>query len=503
MRRLRTTWITFALSLLAVLLAPMMHAQEPLTIDSCRKLAAAQNRKLRAARIGAEIDKNIVRAARTLYLPRIDFVGAWYYMGQKDVVPNASEHFMPIVPHGAIDQSTGKLDPTFFEKNPLEALKYLIIDIGKLQPLLDGNGNPLFRQYAYLPGDRLAIAPEHLWIMGFTLRQPLFTGLKIVAANRMAEAVGGMARSQAKITEAEILEKCDAAYWRVVSVQAKRKLADQYETLLMQLESDLQNLLEEGMATRNDLLKVQTRRNDARMKTLRASNGESLARLALSQMLGIRLDQAVVTTEGLDTLLLMSDGLEELDHDTFERPELDALRSKQQILKAGAMMVNSSYMPELYLFGQYSWKRPNPYAGMSKEFGGDWSVGVTLRWPLLTWGERIYKTRIARLKVAQSEAELEEAASLIALERVQKLQILSEAREQIAFATHAATQAEANLAAVQASFAEGASSLRDVLEAQTLWQEAQQALLDAKLEAANARTSLLRAAGTLGETATP
>lgn len=501
MRRLRTTWKTFAFSLLTVFLAPTAHAQEPLSIDSCRKLAVAQNCKLRAARIGAGIGKNLVRAARTLYLPRVDFAGAWYYMGQKDVVPSASEHFLPIVPYRAIDQSTGKLNPKYFEENPLEALRYLIVDIGKRQPVLDGNGNPLFRQYAYLPGDRVAIAPEHLWIMGFTLRQPLFTGLKIVAANRMAEAVGAMARSRAKITEAELLEKCDAAYWRVVSVQAKRKLAEQYEALLTQLESDIQNLLEEGMATRNDLLRVQTRHNDARMKWLRASNGESLARLALAQMLGIRLDQAVVTIEGLDTLLV-SDSHEALAQNTSERPELSALRSQQQILKAGAMLVNSSYMPELYLFGQYSWKRPNPYAGMSKNFGGDWSIGVTLRWPLLTWGERIYKTRIAQLKVSQSEAELEEATSLIELARVQKLQILSEAREQIALATHAAMQAEANLAAVRASFAEGACSLRDMLEAQTLWQEAQQALLDAKLAAATARTSLLRAAGTLGETAT-
>lgn len=496
MLRLRTLRQILRLSTLAALIPSAAGAQEPLTLDSCRKLATMQNRKLRAARMGGEIEKNLVRSARTLYLPRVDFAGGWYYMGQKDVVPNANELFLPIVPYKAIDRSTGTLNPTYFEENPIETLKYLAFDIGKLQPMLDDNGNPIFRRYAYLPGSHLALEPKHLWIMGFTLRQPIFTSLKIVAANRMAEAMGAMASNKAKATEAEIIEKCDAAYWQVLSVQEKRKLAMQYEALVTRFETDVQNLVDEGMATRNDLLRVQTRCNEARMQSLRASNGETLARQALAQILGVRIDQAVVSPDALDVLPEAFES-DELDSATDEHPELNALRNYQELLKASVMMINSSYMPDIYLFGQYSWKHPNPYAGMSKEFGGDWSVGVTLRWPILTWGDRIYKTRIAQIKVAESEAELEEAESLIALQRMQKLHILIEARRQIEFATHAAAQADTNLAAVRESFAEGACSLRDVLEAQTLWQEAQLTLLEAKLNAANASTSLSRAAGTL------
>ena len=179
------------------------------------------------------------------------------------------------------------------------------------------------------------------------------------------------------------------------------------------------------------------------------------------------------------------------------------LRGKQQMLEAALMMTNSAYMPEIYLFGQYSWKYPNPYDGMAKTFGGDWSVGVTFRWSLLTWGDRIYKTRIARLKLAQTEAELNDAESLVALQQMEKTNHLVEAHEHIDFATEAANQANENLENVKANYAEGASNLRDVLEAQTLWQEAQQELLDAKLEAANARIALCRAYGQLSAPTVP
>lgn len=492
----------FLATLLAVLLPHAARCQEPLTLDSCRRLAAAQNFKLQAARENEEIDKNLVRAARTLYLPRIDFAGGWYYMGQKDVIPNPNDQFLPIVPYQAIDQSTGTLNPDFFKENPVAALQSLVIDMSKLEPMLDRNGNPMFKQYAYLPGNKLVLEPKHLWMMGFVVRQPIFTGLKIVAANKMAEATGSIEHSKAKLTEAEVIEKCDEDYWRVLSLQEKCKLATQYEELIAQFESDVQNLLDEGMATRNDLLKVQTKHNEARMKQLRASNGQTLARMALAQTLGIRMDQAVVSGAGLDSMALANAPLS-YDSVDSDRPEVAMLRGKQQMLEAALMMTNSAYMPEVYLFGQYSWKYPNPYDGMTKTFGGDWSVGVTFRWSILTWGDRIYKTRIARLKLAQTEAELNDAESLVALQQMEKTNHLAEAHEHIDFATEAANQANENLENIKASYAEGASNLRDVLEAQTLWQEAQQELLDAKLEAANARIALSRAYGQLSAPTVP
>jgi nucleoside-diphosphate-sugar epimerase len=57
---------------------------------------------------------------------------------------------------------------------------------------------------------------------------------------------------------------------------------------------DLENLYDEGLIIRNDLLKAQVKQNDAKLKLLKAENGLTLSKMVLAQIMGVESDNLAV-----------------------------------------------------------------------------------------------------------------------------------------------------------------------------------------------------------------
>ena len=82
----------------------------------------------------------------------------------------------------------------------------------------------------------------------------------------------------------------DEAYWRVVSVENKLKLAKEYRNLIAQLDSNITVMIDEGVATKADALKVKVKLNEADVTVTKAENGLSLSKMALNQLCGLPLN---------------------------------------------------------------------------------------------------------------------------------------------------------------------------------------------------------------------
>ena len=82
----------------------------------------------------------------------------------------------------------------------------------------------------------------------------------------------------------------DAAYWRVVSLINKEKLAKSYVSLLQKLSGDLEKSILFGVATKSDGLSVKVKLNEAEMQLMQVQDGLSLSKMALCQLCGLRLD---------------------------------------------------------------------------------------------------------------------------------------------------------------------------------------------------------------------
>ena len=127
-----------------------------------------------------------------------------------------------------------------------------------------------------------------------TLTQPLYMGGKIRAYNKITKYAEELARQQHDSGLQDVILSTDQAYWQVVSLASKKKLAEGYLKLLQKLESDVDKMIAEGVATKADGLSVKVRVNEAEMTLTKVEDGLSLSRMLLCQLCGLDLSSPIM-----------------------------------------------------------------------------------------------------------------------------------------------------------------------------------------------------------------
>ena len=133
--------------------------------------------------------------------------------------------------------------------------------------------------------------------------QPLYMGGAIVAANKMADLSEEMAANAEDAQRQATLYSVDQAYWQVVSLAHKQRLAESYLELVRKLETDVRKMMADGVATRSDALSVSVKVNEAEMALTKVTDGLTLSKMLLCQICGLPLSESeklrVNSEEGL------------------------------------------------------------------------------------------------------------------------------------------------------------------------------------------------------------
>lgn len=87
--------------------------------------------------------------------------------------------------------------------------------------------------------DALRTDTRNMYAGAVTLTQPIFMGGKIVAYNKITQYAEQLAESQHATGMQDIILNTDQAYWQVISLINKKKLAQSYLQLVSQLDSDV------------------------------------------------------------------------------------------------------------------------------------------------------------------------------------------------------------------------------------------------------------------------
>ena len=137
-----------------------------------------------------------------------------------------------------------------------------------------------------------------------TLTQPIFMGGKIRAYNQITVSQKG-SRKRRKRKHAGNHPQHGRSYWQVVSLANKKRLAESFLSLVKKLDSDVEKMIREGVATKADGLSVKVKVNEARNDTYQVNDGLSLARMLLCQRCAYRSTHpSGLQTRRLDDLTL-------------------------------------------------------------------------------------------------------------------------------------------------------------------------------------------------------
>lgn len=472
------------------------YAQRILTLDSCRNLALSNNKELRMAQEKIKAAHYQQKAAFTNFLPKIDFTGT-YMRTQKEISLLSDDQKNAI---GNMGTSVGMELQQFGQQ-----MQQIAAAHPELLPLL----TPLSGVMGQIPGalngvgqslvDAFRTDTRNLYAGAATLTQPLFMGGKIIAYNKITKYAEQLAASQHATGMQDVILSTDQAYWQVISLVNKKQLAESFLKLVQKLDSDVNKMVEQGVATTADALSVRVKVNEAEMTLTQVEDGLNLSKMVLCQLCGIPLNTEIrLADEDMKDLTLPNTYTESnVSTALANREELKSLELATKIYQQKVNVARAEYLPSIGLTANYLFTNPSLVNGFENRFRGMWGVGVVVSIPVFHWGEGIYKVRAAKAEANIARYRLDDAREKIELQVTQSSYKVNEATKKLAMAEKNMEKAEENLRYANLGFKEGVIPTSNVLEAQTAWLSAQSGKIDAQIDLKMSEIYLNKSMGTL------
>ena len=503
-------FISFGLLLIAVGIQDI-GAQQLLCLDSCRAMALRNNKQMTVSQLKQEVAANLRKSARTKYLPHVSAIGSYQYTSEEVSLLNNEQkatlsnlgtnlagnlgglttgvnNFMGQmgtmlaqlgVPAASIQQMAGNLQQNMQQ------------GITNAAGMLDTEGQKIV--------DAFRTDTRNIFAGSILVTQPVFMGGGIVALNKLADLNEEFASNSASARRQAVVYATDQAYWQVVSLKHKQRLAESYLALIKKFDGDVQKMIAEGVATKSDGLSVSVKVNEAEMTLQRVNDGLVLSKMLLCQMIGLPMnDQITLADEDTKDLAVVTLQPQlDVDRAIENRPELKMLGNTVDMTKQATNILKAANLPQVALMGGYAVSNPNVLNGFEKKFGGFWNVGLLVRVPLWNWGDVAYKVRASKGATAIAHLELADAREKIELQVNQNTFKVDEANRRLTLAQTGIEKAEENLRTANLGFQEGVISSTTVMEAQTAWLQAQSQYIDAEIDVQLSRVNLQKSLGTL------
>lgn len=460
-------------------------AQGSVSLDSCRRMALSNNKTIRMAEetiTGAGYER---KAAKAAYLPGIDFTAAYAY--NQHGISLLSEDAM--LPTKSFNPGTGSFD-----------WNILTDPLGNPIKNPDGGGY-IPTEVAVIPKDALSFDTHNVFGAAVTLTQPVFMGGEIKALNDIAKYAEKAAVAARNTVVQNVIYTVDEAYWMVVSLKAKQRLAASFVNLVDTLHYDVQAMLDAGVATRSDLLTVDVKLNEAKIMLTKVENGLTLSRMSLAQLCGqpvsasMRLDDEDFERSGGRNTPAYTYNMQDV---LARRQDLEAVRQGINVLESRERMAMGMMLPKLGVIGSYSFSTPNLIDGFSKRVRGGFSVGAGVTIPIWHWGGKYNHYRAARTATNAQRLMLEDLEEKVELQVEQAKFKFQEAFKTLDMAQTNMKSAEENLRNAETGFHEGVLTTNDVILAQTGWLQANSERIDAEIGVRLCEVYLSKVLGTLG-----
>lgn len=491
-RKMKTKVMARAILLGLLVLLPLNgECQRVLTLDSCRAMALRNNKQMGVAKIKQEVNANLRKSARTKYLPHVSALGGYVWMSReislldndkKDALNNLGTNAA-----ASLSSSIGSIASQL----PAATQAKIAQDLAQFTGALDQTGQSLV--------NALRTDTKNMFAGAIMVTQPIFMGGAITAANKIADINEEMAANSLEMKRQGTLYNIDQAYWQVVSLRHKQKLAESYVALVKKLKDDVQKMIDQGVAIKGDGLSVGVRVNEAEMALTQVTDGLELSKMLLCQLCGLPIDEKItLADEESENLSITQNSLNSLNSMNYEnRPELKVLQNTIDISEQTTNVLKAGNLPQVLVTGGYALSNPNTFNGFEKKFGGFFNLGVLVRVPIWNWGDVKHKVRASKGATAIANLELDEARELIELQVNQSNFKVKEAQKKLTMAQSNVANANENLRMANLAFKEGTASFTTVMEAQTAWNLAQSQKIDAEIGVKLSEVELQKALGIL------
>ena len=440
------------------------QSQQVLDLEQCRAMAIENNKQLKVASESIQKAHYEKKEAFMNFFPKASATGTYSHFS-KDLKLVGSGQIPTAIPN--------LLDPTAGAIQIPAEIREKILGLG-------------------------TVDLSNLWLAGVSITQPIFMGGRIVALNDIRKYAIDLAKSQKDTKLIDVIVETDQAYWQIVSIANKAKLANSYVKLLQRMDYDMQEMLQEGLVTKADRLSVAVKLNEAEITKIKVDNGLALSKMLLCEIIGVDISGDIqVKDENLSSISLEDTNIivpHNLHQAVDNRSEVKSLKLVEDMYKKQEKIAFADFLPEAGLQLGYYTTKPNFSNGAQNNFNGMWNVTVGVSVPL-NFISSSAKYKAAKAATAMSYYELEDVKEKIILQINQASFKYDEAKKVLITTSLNVETANENLRYANSGFEEGVMATSDVLAAHSAWVSAHSENIDAQIDMKLSKIYLNKALG--------
>ncbi len=400
------------------------------SLQQLKDSALHNNIAIRSAKHSIDAAQEQRRESFTKYFPTVSGTGLWFNankgMAQTDI--NLSENISP------------ELGMVLAQSLPPEALAIL--------------------------GSPMSISMMKNGTIGSLMAvQPVFAGGQIINGNKLAKVGEDVSRLQLQLSENEVEKQTEQYYWQLVSLQEKMKTIEAVQTLLADINKDVDVAVRAGVAMRNDLLQVQLRQNDVESQKLKVQNGINILRLLLAQYCGLNNSEFVIESaeyvDGSSPQVIKQD----CDQALLGTTEYKLLNKQVEATNLQRKMEIGKNLPTIGVGAGYN------YHNLLDNNHSFAMVFATVSVPISDWWGGSHAIKRKKIEQQKAEEQLADNSELLKIRMQNAWNNVEESHQQLQIAQRSIEQAEENLRLNRDYYRAGTSKMSDLLEAQLLYQQ--------------------------------
>ena len=237
-----------------------------------------------------------------------------------------------------------------------------------------------------------------------TVEQPLFTGLKLISLKNAAEY-----SKEASIVQSSqaINNKAFAIHISFWNLHKAEKLVEALTENIVTLEKhlkDTESFLQNGLATKNDLLKLKVRVAETRTNLIEIENALEIARAQYNKNIGYPLDQKTeIMVADYEEYSVKYEYNAILEEAMKSRSELETNRYQSMAANEKITAARSTWFPQIAAFGSFNYLKVDGADLLKSDWTNFWMVGVGVKWNIWDWWKTSSVTEQAEQQFNQAE----------------------------------------------------------------------------------------------------
>jgi len=300
-----------------------------------------------------------------------------------------------------------------------------------------------------------------------SFKQPLFTGARIKSIYDIAKSTHNSKQEILEEVKNSVTYSVSDLYWKLVFAIESKKVIEESVLLLQSHLNDVKNLQQNGMASENDVKKVEVRLSNMELMQTTIKKNIELTKAILCKSMNIPLDTRFEPEYELPSLEFNLNFKEIISKAGDKNPLIKSFEFGLEAAEAAVKIMRSQFFPSVYMVGTYNYAQPNTrILPLQDKWADTWNAGIVVQFTLWNWGRKRAEYQASQNDFLKAQTDYENLCNQLELDIKRIFLEIEESLKKYQVSRKMVEQAEENYRISREKYRNGMLLNADLLDAE-------------------------------------